>query len=153
MTPSQARNAIKKSLKALIDPKPKKEAKDKVWTYFDSSCAYCGCPLSKKSRMGHIDHLYAEMDGGSNKLCNLVLSCSICNGDEKREQDWKQFIYDNTAGDNSSSQPKIAKISKWITINEGEPKLTEEELSILDVEFDKINEVLSSSVNKLRRKN
>jgi len=93
MTPSQARNAIKRSLKALIDPKPNKAAKEKIWQFFDYQCAYCARKLSPKDRNAHIDHVIAESDGGSNQLCNLILTCAICNGDEKREMEWQTFFY------------------------------------------------------------
>ena len=66
MTPSQARNAIKRSLKALIDPKITKADKALIWEYFENSCAYCGCGLKLNERKAHIDHVIPESEGGSN---------------------------------------------------------------------------------------
>ena len=74
MTPPQARNAIKKCLKAVIDPKPNKLEIDRLWEYFGARCAYCGQQMERASRVAHKDHLIAEADGGRNQLGNLVLS-------------------------------------------------------------------------------
>jgi len=92
MSPSQARNAIKRCLKSVIDPKPDKAGIDQLWEHFDARCAYCGQDLDRASREGHVDHLIAETDGGCNRLGNRVLSCGTCNGDEKRELDWEEFL-------------------------------------------------------------
>jgi hypothetical protein len=150
MTPSQARNAIKKCLKALIDPKPNKEAKERIWSYFENNCAYCGKALTKASRNGHIDHLYSEMDGGSNKLSNLVLTCAICNGDEKRESNWEVFLAEKCGTDSKLSKVRANKIRQWININGGEPMLSEKQEHILASEFTRINRVLTESVERLR---
>lgn len=117
MTPSQARNAIKRSLKALIDPKPSKVEKEKIWLYFENQCAYCGCKLNPKERKAHLDHVVAESDGGSNQLGNLILTCAICNGDEKREMDWKEFLLQKCQVDNQGETPEYhqsyQKINNW----------------------------------------
>ena len=151
MTPSQARNSIKKCLKSLIDPKPKTNEKNEIWRYFNNNCAYCGCELFQKSRKGHIDHLYSEMEGGSNRLSNLVLACDICNGDEKRESDWKEFLAGKYGVDNSEYQKKIKRIEDWIEINGGNTFLSESEKISLQIEFDVINEVLTKSIEKFRQ--
>ena len=114
MTPSQASNPIKKSLKALVDPKPKQRDKDAIWKLFRFRCAYCGVQLTKESRRGHIDHFYSEMDGGSNKLCNLVLTCSTCNGDEKRESNWNEFLNDKCGNDAQRYTEREPKINIWV---------------------------------------
>ena len=150
MTPSQARNVIKKCLKALIDPKPKKHDKDEVWSYFNNECAYCGDTLTQESRKGHIDHLYSEMEGGSNRLSNLVLTCATCNGDEKREANWHEFLAEKCGSDSMAYRERSQKIANWIEINGGQPKLTKEEIYMLSSEFDRVNQVLNESVEKLR---
>ena len=150
MTPSQARNAVKKCLKALIDPKPKKQDKNKIWAYFNNKCAYCGDTLTQESRKGHIDHLYSEMKGGSNRLSNLVLTCATCNGDEKRESNWKEFLAEKCGGDSKSYRERSTQIANWVEINGGQPILTKKEIHILSSEFVKINQILTESVEKLR---
>lgn len=150
MTPSQARNSIKKCLKALIDPKPKNNDKNQIWAFFKNKCAYCGLLLTQESRKGHIDHLHSEMEGGSNRLSNLVLTCATCNGDEKRELNWKEFLFEKCGEDNKLYQERSTKIYNWIKINGGNPILSEKEKDILETEFIKINQVLTKSVESLR---
>lgn len=150
MSPSQARNALKKCLKALIDPKPKKEEKERIWSFFQSKCAYCGKALTKESRKGHIDHLYSEMEGGSNKLSNLVLTCASCNGDEKREESWEGFLATKCAADRDTYLEKSRHIADWVKINGAQPMLTKEQIEILPSEFESVNEALTKSVERLR---
>ena len=63
-----------------------------IWQYFESHCAYCDCEIEEGSRKGHLDHLIAISNGGTNDIHNFVLACNICNGDEKREQHWLGFL-------------------------------------------------------------
>ncbi|ENX4858836.1 TPA: hypothetical protein I7295_23755 [Vibrio parahaemolyticus] len=91
-TPSMAKNKIKRSLGAIIDPHPTEREKTMLWEYFNNSCAYCGLTMERKSRLGHLDHVIPTSEGGNNSIFNHVLSCSICNGDEKREMDWLEFL-------------------------------------------------------------
>ncbi|WP_313492895.1 HNH endonuclease [Psychrobacter faecalis] len=84
VTPSMAKNQIKRSLLQVIDTHPNKSQKQQVWNYFDNKCAYCDIVIDPNSRKGHLDHLQAVKDGGTNEIYNFVLACNICNGDEKR---------------------------------------------------------------------
>lgn len=151
MTPSQARNAIKKSLKALIDPPPKDNEKKKIWQYFNNSCAYCGQDIEKESRKGHIDHLHAETDNGANKLSNLVLTCSTCNGDEKREMNWLNFLKVKCGIDDKSFADRKDRIENWIKINGGDPFLSTDKINLLSTEFETVNKAFSEAVEKIRR--
>lgn len=150
MTPSQARNAIKKCLKEIIYPRTTKQDIGKIWVYFKNRCAYCGITLIKESRKGHIDHLHSEMKGGSNRLSNLVLTCATCNGDEKREASWNEFLAYKCATDNKTYRERSRQIANWIEINGGQPMLTKDEIKILSSEFEIINQVLSASIVKLK---
>ncbi len=85
VTPSMAKNQIKRSLLQIIDTHPNKSQKQQVWNCFDNKCAYCDIVIDPNSRKGHLDHLQAVKDGGTNEIYNFVLACNICNGDEKRE--------------------------------------------------------------------
>ena len=92
VTPSMAKNQIKRSLLQIIDTHPNKSQKQQVWNYFDNKCAYCDIVIDPNSRKGHLDHLQAVKDGGTNEIYNFVLACNICNGDEKREMPWREFL-------------------------------------------------------------
>ena len=87
-----AKNQMQRSLLKIIYDYPKEKDKQKIWQYFESHCAYCDCEIEQGSRKGHLDHLIAISNGGTNDIHNFVLACSICNGDEKREQHWLGFL-------------------------------------------------------------
>ena len=149
MTPSQARNAIKRSLKALIDPKPTPQQKSLIWEYFQNQCAYCGCPLKRSERKAHIDHLIAESEGGSNQLCNLILTCPVCNGDEKREHAWQAFLLEKCGDDHSTYQARHDRISQWQSEQCGSATLTPEQQALLGEAFDSVNDSFTSAVKQL----
>jgi HNH endonuclease len=146
-SPSQARNAIKRSLKALIDPKPSKAQVDQIWAYFGSACSYCGEPQESAARKAHIDHLVAEAEGGSNQLCNLVLSCASCNGDEKRDLPWQAFLQTKcTCPDVAAARQQ--KIQSWAS--RGQAQLTPQQQASIQQAFDQVNSVYSQVVAELR---
>jgi HNH endonuclease len=91
-TPSMAKNKIGRCLKAILDPHPSGEDINKLWEHFDSSCAYCGTRIDRKSRQGHRDHAVPAALGGTNAIRSFVLACARCNGDEKREEPWELFL-------------------------------------------------------------
>ena len=150
MTPSQARNAIKRSLKALIDPKPTRQQKDQIWEHFQHQCAYCGCPLKRSERKAHIDHLIAESEGGSNQLCNLILTCPTCNGDEKRERAWQAFLLEKCGNDQNTYHDRQDRISRWQSEQGGSATLNPEQQALLNEAFDRINNTFTSAVEQLR---
>jgi len=81
--------------------------------YFQSSCAYCGIPLARASRTGHLDHIVSSALGGSNDIHNHLLSCNKCNGDEKRDEDWQRFLTRKVA-DSGLASERCTHISDWI---------------------------------------
>ena len=112
-TPSMAKNKIKRSLGAILDPHPSAKEVTMLWAYFESSCVYCGLIMERKSRIGHLDHVIAQADGGNNSIYNHVLSCAKCNGDEKREMDW--FLFLNQKSNNSALlETRKLKIENWL---------------------------------------
>ncbi len=113
MTPSGAKNAIRRALLGIFDPHPNPSQIHQIWSFFDSACAYCGRNLVRGNRDAHIDHLVSTGSGGSNALANFVLACGICNGDEKREEDWKSFLR-KKAADESAYELRRMQIEKWI---------------------------------------
>ena len=150
MTPSQARNSIKRALKAIVDPVAKAKQKNAIWDFFNARCAYCDRNIERASRTGHIDHLIAESDGGSNRLSNLVLTCAVCNGDEKREMDWKEFISYKCGTDHRARASRIARIEEWVQSNGGKPRLEVETIDQIQSHFDAVNAVLSDAIEELR---
>jgi hypothetical protein len=113
MTPSAAKNAIRRALLGVIDPYPNATQIHRIWTYFESSCAYCSRSLVRGDRDAHIDHLVAPGAGGSNALANFVLSCGICNGDEKREENWQSFLR-RKAPDDTTYDLRRKRIETWV---------------------------------------
>lgn len=108
---SQAKNDIRSCLIEIIDPSPTKADKTRLWDYFEDGCAYCGKKLDRKSRKAHVDHLIPK-DRGFNHISNRVLACDVCNGDQKRDSYWRQFIA--TKGTPEEQAARIARIERWI---------------------------------------
>ncbi len=143
---SMARNYIRKSLKAINDPYPTESEKNLLWEYFENKCIYCNRKLVREERNGHLDHIIPSTDGGSNSIYNCVLACSICNGDEKREINWKDFLKEKCQNGNDLKD-KISKIEYWMNKDTKKRKEIEDEEII-------IKEVLSkfdSAINKLKQ--
>ena len=112
-TPSMAKNKIRRSLVAILDPHPSAKETDELWLYFGSSCAYCGVLIERTSRTGHLDHLVSSALGGSNDIHNHVLSCARCNGDEKREEEWQSYLL-RKASDPETSNARRGHILAWL---------------------------------------
>jgi hypothetical protein len=96
-----------RAVDAILDPWPASKAA--IWAYFEAKCAYCGKALSKADRAGHIDH---GTPGGGSHLGNLILACSSCNGDEKLDSDWRDFL-NQKVSDPQIRQARIARIEAW----------------------------------------
>ena len=55
-------------------------------------CMYCGKgPLYKRAL--HVDHIVPRSLGGRDELCNLIVSCSMCNM-RKGSKDAAKFVHD-----------------------------------------------------------
>ena len=150
MTPSQARNAIRKCLKSIIDPRPDQHDVDRLWNYFSARCAYCGQQMDRGLRNAHVDHLVAESTGGSNRLANLVLSCGKCNGDEKREASWEDFLVNKCGGNTQELQLRRAKILDWIELNGSVQGLANHQSELIEAAFNRINFTFTACVSDLR---
>lgn len=112
-TPSMAKNSMRRCLVAILDPHPSPSEIAELWSYFESSCAYCGIPLDRASRNGHLDHILPTAMGGSNDIHNHLLSCARCNGDEKREEEWASFLARKVT-DTAVAAERRAHILAWI---------------------------------------
>ena len=111
LTPSQAKNLMRRGLRLLLDPDLEKDEREMVAAFFDHRCAYCGCPIEKGD--GDLDHLVSASRRGSNHISNRVLSCKRCNAEEKREMDWQEFLKLKCAGDASLLNERKMKIERW----------------------------------------
>jgi hypothetical protein len=106
---SQVKNLMRRALADAIDPPPGPHAQQALRDYFENKCAYCGAEAIP--RQGHIDH--ATRSGG-NSLGNLLLACSPCNGDQKREKDWAQFLHEKCGKDQETFERRRQHIQTWM---------------------------------------
>jgi hypothetical protein len=106
-TVSFAKNIMRRAIEDLVDPPPRAAEQRALRAYFGNRCCYCGGDAPE--RLGHIDH---ATPGGGNHLGNFVLACATCNGDEKREQGWNDFLTAKCP-DAEIRSGRHAKISEW----------------------------------------
>lgn len=112
-SPSMAKNKIQRSLLQIVYGYPNAKQIEQIWQYFDNCCAYCHTAIDRSRRNGHLDHLRAISDGGTNDQHNFVLSCHLCNGDE-REQDWQVFLQIKCRElSNDEYRRRLQKILDW----------------------------------------
>ena len=119
-----AKNKIKRSLLAIVDPHPTPMQIDELWKFFNCSCAYCGIRIARDSRTGHVDHVTSSALGGSNCIHNHVLSCARCNGDEKREESWETFLAKKATTPDVLAT-RHAHISTWLARGDTQPSTTD----------------------------
>jgi len=48
-----------------------------------------------------------------NHISNRVLACNICNGDEKRENDWQKFLAQKCGDDVAACVNRTTRIREW----------------------------------------
>lgn len=149
-TPSMAKNLMKRSLNAVLDPLPKPTAIDQLWAFFDSSCAYCGAKLDRSERSGHLDHIVPFSAGGTNNIHNHVLSCARCNGDEKREEDWESFLARKVFSV-EMRQERSVRVKDWMSqAPEGHLKLSLQEQQAVDSIIQQALQSFQTAVEELR---
>lgn len=124
MSPGQARNTIRRSLRAILDPEPSAREIESLWEYFSSSCAYCGRALDRSLRGAHVDHLVSASERGSNAISNRVLSCAPCNGDEKGDMKWEEFLRKKVQNDATFEQRRTL-IRRWTVEMPAGPEIDE----------------------------
>lgn len=112
-TPSMAKNAIRRALIGVVNPHPNPSQIGSLWEFFESSCAYCAKPLVRGTRDAHVDHIVPVQDGGINHISNCVLSCPVCNGDEKREEHRESFLR-RKAPDDFEFAARKDRIERWV---------------------------------------
>jgi hypothetical protein len=114
-SPSFAKNMMRRSLRAVVDPHPTDEEVAEVWQFFGGECAYCGMTIALRSKDMHLDHLESETTGGANHISNRVPSCAACNEKEKRELPWLQFL-NRKATSPDVREARRRKIMEWVRV-------------------------------------
>lgn len=149
MTSGYAKNIIRRSLWTILDPEPNKKSIEILWKFFKFACAYCGRQLSKNMREGHVDHLVPIALGGRNHISNRVLSCSNCNGNEKREEEWLKFLKKRAKTQKSFCGRK-KRIYSWMKVHASQDKI-KINLRLLRGATERVIAVFDGVVERLRR--
>jgi hypothetical protein len=126
---SAAKNRMARAVESILDPWP--ESKDPIWDFFRSECAYCGVKLVRGERLGHIDHATSK---AGNHMGNLVLACSVCNGDEKLDMDWREFL-EQKVSDQALLQERIERIERWQALHPKPELVASPEVAAADAEL------------------
>ena len=116
---SQAKNFLKRTVSEILDRSPSTAQMRALWEHFEGRCAYCRKLLDADGRDWHLDHADS---GAGNHAGNRVLACGICNGDEKREQGWCEFLRAKASAVDSEHQEAL--IRAWL---EGHARPEQEE--------------------------
>ncbi len=126
---SAAKNRMARAVESILDPWP--ASTDPIWDFFGSECAYCGVKSVKGERLGHIDHATSK---AGNHMGNLVLACSVCNGDEKLDMDWRAFL-EQKVGDPALRQERIEQIERWQALHPKPELAASPEVAGIDAEL------------------
>jgi hypothetical protein len=126
---SAAKNRMARAVESILDPWPAN--KDPIWNFFGSECAYCGVKLVKGERVGHIDHATSK---AGNHIGNLVLACSVCNGDEKLDMDWHAFL-EQKVSDPALRQERTERIERWQVLHPKPEPAASPEVAAVDAEL------------------
>lgn len=143
-TVALAKNIMRRSVNEILDPSPR--SVEPLWEHFESRCAYCGKALDRDRREGHVDH--AAPDGG-NQLGNLLLSCAACNGDEKREQSWEDFLA--VKASRAEYAARRQRINEWFALHPRTPLPNSAEIAHLRGEIDKLIEDFAATCAELKK--
>jgi len=126
---SAAKNRMGRAVDSILDAWP--ASKDPIWDFFGSECAYCGVKLVRDERLGHIDHATSK---AGNHMGNLVLACSVCNGDEKLDMGWRAFL-EQKVRDPAVRQERVARIERWQALHPKPELAASPRVAALDAEL------------------
>lgn len=144
-TVAQAKNLMHRAVDEIVDPSPRNV--DPLWKYFGGRCAYCGKELDRDEREGHVDHAVA---GGDNHLGNLVLACGVCNGDEKREESWREFLRKKTP-DDAAFSIREGRILAWFELHSRPPTVDSPEVARVRAQIDELIEQFAVKCSELKK--
>jgi hypothetical protein len=85
----------------------------------------------------------------SNALGNFVLSCGICNGDEKRDENWQSFLR-RKALDDVTYDLRRKRIEVWIADCSGGAVLDPSVLSAVEREVDRVIAAFDVALENVR---
>jgi hypothetical protein len=149
---AQIKNYVRRSFKEMVDPSPDKFEAEKIWSFFESKCAFCGLELKKGNKEAHIDHLVSASLGGVNHISNRVLACANCNEKEKLDQDWKIFLK-KKAKSPSEYQERLERIENYMVLSCGTDGPCNPELMELAIKYaDEVNKVFEGYAKELKGK-
>lgn len=149
-TPGYVKNMIRRCFREQVDKSPTKAQTDRIWRYFENSCAYCGAMLDRSKKEGHIDHLVSASQGGANNISNRVLSCANCNEKEKLDEDWMEFLARKVAC-TSTRKERVNRIEQWIAQQEMECAVVSEALlKLADDLAEEAVKAFDSGINDIR---
>lgn len=148
LTPSQAKNYIRRSLRLLADSEPGPKERREAFEFFENTCAYCGTHTTRSS--GDLDHLVPASEGGRNHISNRVPACKSCNAVEKREIHWDEFLR------TKNTDPKLlaarkGKIKYWVEKCGSPPEISATKLQLMEFHCLAVCEVYDRAVKEIRR--
>lgn len=108
-TLSMAKNTMRRALADLLDPPPSAKEQLKLREHFGDCCCYCGA--AAPPRAAHFDH---ANPGAGNHLGNFLLACARCNGDEKRETPWEEFLAQKCGSNEAIHRERRTRIRDWL---------------------------------------
>lgn len=112
-SPSYAKNIIRRSLTAVLDPHPTKSQIAALTEHFGDTCAYCGKRIHVYPKDAQLDHIDAS---GPNNISNRVYACEDCNEKEKRDENWRVFLRSKSESDDEYSR-RARLIERWLDIH------------------------------------
>jgi len=143
---SQAKNIMRRAISEIVDPGLTTSEKEALWEHFRSCCAFCEASIERASRTGHIDHLNSD---GGNGPSNRVLACARCNGDEKRERSWQEFLVEKSA-DAGVLAERRARIEEWVAQHTRQVAETSPAVAAAYREAEQIIDEFHAACTKLR---
>jgi hypothetical protein len=150
VTPSYAKNVIRRALRSVVDAEPDNHDVSRMWKHFESTCAYCGHLLIKTNREGQADHLVSATRGGINHISNRVLSCPPCNGDEKRDEDWLEFLRKKNP-DSNVFETRRRRVESWV-VAQAPSQMVAIDMGQLNREIERAVSAFDAAIANLRQK-
>lgn len=154
-SPSQAISHIKAGLKAIVDPHPSADELAQMWKFFRDDdgpyqCAFCDGAIVPGTSGAHRDHLLSRKHGGLNHISNRVPACYRCNGNDKREMDWRDFLR-SRPGTEEDFRRREARIMAWLERWSAATRPSEELLRLSERKAYRVIQEFQRAVRELRQ--
>lgn len=114
-SPSFAKNIIRRSLTAVLDPHPTKSQLAQLVHHFGDACAYCGNRIHAYPKDAQLDHIDPN---GPNNISNRLYACEDCNEKEKRDANWREFLRSKSKAD-AEFDTRAQLIQQWLDMHAG----------------------------------